>query len=136
MSTDLEECECESPTVNTSELLKGILDDLQILVEKQFQLVRSQIELDIRRRVSGAICIGIGFAMLLIAGTVASLATAHGIHWSMDKSATPMSSPPVWVCELMVSSALFLVALIAVQTGRAKFQSGSAAFHSEKRVQS
>lgn len=135
MSTDVEECECESPTVNTSELLKGILDDLQILVEKQFQLVRSQIELDLRRRVSGAILIGIGFALLLIAGTVASLAAAHGIHWSMDAAAAPLSSLPVWVCELLVSSSLILVALIAVQTGRSKFQSGSAIVHLETRVQ-
>lgn len=121
MATDLEDREASA--ANTSELLSGILDDLHILLEKQFQLVRSQIELDIQRRLNGAILIGIGISVLLISGAVASFAMAQGIHWFMDPSTPAISTLPLWVCQTLVAVALFLVSIFSIQFGRKKLLS-------------
>lgn len=120
MSSDL--LEQDQAPVNTSELLTGILDDLQILVEKQFQLLKSQIEQEIRRRLFGAVLVAIGVGVLMISFTVASLAFAHGLDWSLNSRDRGDVAFPAWASELVVAVALLVLAALLARMGQVRLK--------------
>ncbi len=68
MSADFREPQMKTVTT----LVAGVLSDLQLLVEQQFQLAKCEIEMELRQRLTATLILGTGLAGLLIGGFMLS----------------------------------------------------------------
>lgn len=109
-----------------SSLVNDILNDLQRLVEQQFQLTRREIEQEFRLRAQASMIFMLGLGGLLLGGLQFSVAIAHLLHWASSPVATDSAGLPLWACHAIVATFLSVAAAVATIVGRASFRSVSA----------
>lgn len=119
MSSDVE----TPPGQTVVSLMCGILSDLQVLVEQQFQLTRREIEDELRQRASAAAVFALGTGFLLVDAIVFSLTLAHWLHWVTSPRGTDPAWLPLWACHAMIAGVLAVIGVILVQVSRARFRS-------------
>lgn len=98
MSTDLQ----ESTEQSTASLVKGILADLQSLVEQQLRLTRLEIEGELRRRATAAAALVVGLALCLVGVIVMSFGLVYLLHALTLKVAVEAAAVPLWACYEIV----------------------------------
>lgn len=118
MSTDLEDHVHQS----AASLLSGILGDLQLLVEQQFQLTRQEIEEELRLHLAAASVFALGIGVFFVGGIVFCLSMAHLLHWAALTPGVDPAGLPLWACHAVVAAVLFLAGGVLVLRGRAKFK--------------
>ncbi len=94
MSTDVE----AHPEQTAASLVSGILDDLQHLVEQQFQLTRREIDEEIRQRAAAGAVFAVGMGVLFLDAIVFSLTLAHLLHRVASPPSTDPAWLPLWAC--------------------------------------
>ncbi len=118
MSTALEDPIDQS----AASLVSGILGDLQLLVEQQFQLTRQEIEEELRLWAAAAMVFALGMGAFLVAAIVLCLTAANLLHWAALPPGTDPAWLPLWACHATVAAAVAVIGGILVQRGRAKFK--------------
>jgi Putative Actinobacterial Holin-X, holin superfamily III len=113
MSTDLDDRSDQS----AASLVSGILDDLQDLVEQQFQLTRREIEEEICQRAAA------GMGVLFLDAIVLSLTLVHLLHWVASPPGTDPAWLPLWACYAVLAAVLVVIGGVLMWVGRARFRS-------------
>jgi len=119
MSTDLEDRSGQT----AASLVSGILDDLQDLVEQQFQLTRREIEEEIRQRAAAAAIFTLGLGVFFLDAIVLSLTLAHLLHWVASPPGTDPAWLPLWACHAVLAAVLVVIGGVLTWVGRARFRS-------------
>ncbi len=119
MSTNVE----NSPAQSTLSLVKGVLVDLEHLVEQQLRLTRREIEDELRQRSADAMIVAIGLGIVFLAAGGFCLAFAHLLHWFSSPTGADPAWFPLWACQGVVAVALSIVGGILTNVGRTKFGS-------------
>ena len=105
----------ESPP-ETVPLLRGIVDDVQTLVQQQLTLLQVEVKNDARRTVKAAVPLIVGGLVSFIAVIILAITAAQAIHW-----AWPQLHPVVGYG--IVGAALAIIGIACVLIGKARFQS-------------
>ena len=106
-------------TVTVGTLLTGFLCDLQLLFEQQFQLTRCEIEQEFRQRATAVALLAAGVVTCLLSGMMMCLSAAHGIHFSLQRTAAGDSTfAPLWVCYAIVGVVNGAAAILLLWLGR------------------
>lgn len=113
MGADLRDPQMKTVTA----LVTGVLGDLQLLVEQQFQLTRCEIEQELRQRAKACAILGAGIAGLFLSAMLLSLSAAHGLHWAASPANSDPARLPLWGCEILVAIAVAGIAAFAVRLG-------------------
>lgn len=113
MGADLRDPQMKTVTA----LVTGVLGDLQLLVEQQFQLTRCEIEQELRQRAKACAILGAGIAGLYLSAILLSLSAAHGLHWAASPVSSDPASLPLWGCEILVAIVVAGIAALAVRVG-------------------
>ena len=119
MSTNAE----NRPAQSSISLVRGILVDLEHLVEQQFQLTRREMEDELRQRSADAMIVAIGIGILLLAAGGFCLAFALLLHWFSSPAGADPAWFPLWACHGVIAMALAVVGGILTHVGRTKFGS-------------
>lgn len=114
------------PAPTAASLVVGILSDLQLLVEQQFQLTRCEIEDELRLRTAAAAVLGAGIAGCFLSAMMLSMALAHGLHWAMSPNTADSAALPLWICEAGISVLLGSTGAWLAVTGRRRFNAVTA----------
>ena len=118
MSLDLQ----DPPQQTVTSLLKGILGDLQRLVDQQIRLTRQEIVGELRQRAAGGALIVLAAAVLLLSGHALCLTLAHVIHWLASPATPDPSGFPLWACHLVVAVVFAAIGVGLLLTGRSRFR--------------
>jgi hypothetical protein len=116
-------CVKDPPEQSAASLLNGILGDLQLLVEQQFQLTRREIEDELRRRATAAAIFALGVLVAFLGGIVFCLGLAHLLHWAALPPGSDPAWLPLWACHALVAAVLIVIGGYAAHVGRARFRS-------------
>ena len=119
MSTNAE----NRPAQSSISLVRGILVDLEHLVEQQLQLTRREMEDELRQRSADAMIVAIGIGILFLAAGGFCLAFAHLLHWFSSPAGADPAWFPLWACHGVIAVALAVVGGILTHVGRTKFGS-------------
>ena len=119
MSTNAE----NRPAQSSISLVRGILVDLEHLVEQQLQLTRREMEDELRQRSADAMIVAIGIGILFLAAGGFCLAFAHLLHWFSSPAGADPAWFPLWACHRVIAVALAVVGGILTHVGRTKFGS-------------
>jgi len=119
MSTNAE----DRPAQSSISLVRGILVDLEHLVEQQLQLTRREMEDELRQRSADAMIVAIGIGILFLAAGGFCLAFAHLLHWFSSPAGGDPAWFPLWACHGVIAVALAVVGGILTHVGRTKFGS-------------
>jgi len=103
-----------SPSV--TELVSGIVGDVQDLGMQHLALFRSEIKEDIRRTTQAASSLGMGLAVAEIGGILLGLMLVHVLIQFAPNLST-------WVCYGIVGLAFALIGVIAIMNGVTKLKS-------------
>lgn len=119
MPVDIE----ETPRPTASELVGGIVGDLQRLVDQQFHLTWLEIEEEshLLKAALGKVALGAGATSL---GAVMScLMCVHLLHWLTSPVNSDPASLPLWACHALVATLLVVSGVILLQIGRSQLES-------------
>lgn len=119
MPTDVD----HPPDQTAAALVSGILGDLQILVEQQFQLTRREIETELRQRAAAAGFMALGAGILFLGAIVLSLAIADLLHWMTSPVGTDPAWSPLWACRVLVAVVFAALGGGLALVGRIRFRS-------------
>ena len=119
MSTDVD----PPPDQSAASLLSGILGDLQILFEQQFQLTRREVEEEFRRHTAAAAITALGVGILFLGAIVLCLAITDFLHWMTSPVGTDPAWLPLWACRVLVAAMLAVLGVVLTQAGRTRFRS-------------
>ncbi len=75
---------------NTDSIVKGIMDDAGQLIEKQFELLRSELGQELGKVQKAATSLGAGAGLVGLAGILGAMGVVHFVH-----EATRL---PLWLC--------------------------------------
>ena len=106
------------PKTSAGALVTGILGDLQLLVEQQFQLTRCEIEQELRQRAAATAVYGAGMAGYFLSALMLSLSAAHSLHWALNPTFSDSAKLPLWACEGAVAFVLLCIGTLLVHLGR------------------
>ncbi len=109
------------PVKTAASLVTGILGDLQLLVEQQFQLTRCEIEQELRQRASATAVFAAGLAVYFLSMLMSSLAAAHLLHWATLPTSADAAGIPLWVCECGIALVLCGIGSLLAALGRRRF---------------
>ncbi len=109
------------PSPTAASVVVGILSDLQLLVEQQFQLTRCEIEDEIRQRMVATTLFGAGLAGCLLSVSMLSFASAHALHWALSPDTGDRAILPLWICEAFISVLLGSMGIWLAFSGRRRF---------------
>ncbi len=101
---------------STSALVAGIVSDVRDLFEKQFALIRHELQQDARKTWQAASLIGTGVCGALVAGIGLFFALAHCLCWAFPDL-------PLWGSLALLGILLAIVAGGMVYQGIKKFDS-------------
>ena len=102
--------------------MSGIGDDLQHLVEQQFQLTRREIAEELRQRAAAAAVFGLDIGVFFLDAIVLCLTLVHLLHWVASPPGTDPAWLPLWACHAVLAAALAVIGGILAYVGRAKFK--------------
>lgn len=106
-----------APDQTAAALVRGILGDLQQLVEQQLLLSRRQIELELRQRASALALFALGLVVLFLDSIIFCLACAHLLHW-MASPGIDTFRMPLWACYCIVTAVLLVVGATLTIAGK------------------
>lgn len=114
MSTSTSQANGSNPSV--TELVSGIVGDVQDLGRQHLELFRHEVKEDFRKASDAAASLAIGLAFAQIGGILICLGLAHLLAFVAP-------GIPLWGCYLIVGGVIAIGASIAVIAGIRKFKS-------------
>jgi hypothetical protein len=102
----------DSPA-SVTELVGGIVTDLQTLLRQELQLAKTEIRQEWGKTKTAAGEMAAGAGLLTVAGLLLSFAVVHMLAWIAPNL-------PLWVCFGLIGVALGLLGGILVVIGRSK----------------
>jgi hypothetical protein len=97
-----------------SELISGIAEDAQRLLQQQYQMLRAEVKEDIRRTKQALLYMSVGIVASLIGALFVMLALPLLINWGFDLAP--------WVGFAIVGGVLLVVGIIALFAGKRIFE--------------
>jgi len=104
-------------------LVSGIMSDMQDLVKQQFQLMRREIEEDLRKSREAASIFVLGTGILFLGAIPLCLMLVHLIHWAGLPAGADPASFPLWACHGVVGAVLFAMGGVLMVVARQKMKS-------------
>jgi uncharacterized membrane protein YqjE len=86
-------------------LVKGIVEDLQILIRQEFELAKAEMKDQGERAAKGAAFFGVALAFTLFALALLTLTGVHLLAW--------LTGWPLWTCYGLVGGICILIAAAA-----------------------
>jgi len=99
-------------------LVGGIVSDVQDLVKQQLQLMRKEVEDDLRKTAEAASLWVAGLVVLFLGGIALCLMLAHLLHWLTGPPGLDPASLPLWGCYAIVGVSLVIIGLGLVWAGK------------------
>jgi len=99
-------------------LVGGIISDTQDLVKQQFQLMRKEVEDDLRKTTEAASLWIAGLVVLFLGGIAICLMLAHLLHWLTAPPGFDQASIPLWGCHAIVGVVLIIIGVCLVVAGK------------------
>jgi hypothetical protein len=103
-------------------LVGGIVNDVQDLVKQQLQLLRTEIEADLRKTWEAASLWALGVAFLVLGAIQRCLMLSLLGYWLASPPAADPAAIPLWGCFGIVGVVLAGAGWGLVLAGRTKFQ--------------
>lgn len=100
---------------NLTTLVAGIINDAQNLFHQQVELVRTEIQGDLKRTKDASQVLAIGAGAAIVAVILLALMCVHLLAWA--------TTWPLWICYGVVGGVLGVIAGAFILTGVKKFQS-------------
>jgi hypothetical protein len=104
-----------------SNLLTGIVDDVQDLVKLQLRLTRKEIEKDLKQSLVAGSFLGSGIIMLALTALSLLFTLAHLVHWLASPRGADPASIPLWGCFAITGAAFAAVGVVFLVIGKKKF---------------
>lgn len=104
-----------SPETMT-ELVGGIVGDVQDLIKQQFALFKRELHEDLRKTKEGMLSLVTGGAVLAVGGMLLCLMLVHLLHWAVP-------SLPLWSCFAIVGGSFAVVGGILLCMGYQRLKS-------------
>jgi len=104
-------------------LVGGIVSDMQDLVKQQLQLIRREIEEDLRKSTEAASILAVGAGVLLLGGIPLCLMLVHLIHWLASPAGDDHALFPLWACHGVVGAVLLVIGGVLMGVARQKMKS-------------
>jgi hypothetical protein len=101
-------------------LVGQIVNDLQIVGELQFQLIRSTILSEMKLRLWAISLISLGGCMLGLFSILASMSLVHLLHW-LNSPSVAIERIPLWACFAITAAGIALVGTILILVGLGRF---------------
>lgn len=102
------------PASTLTELVSGIADDAQRLIQQQYQMFRAEVREDIRRTKTAATYMGFGAAATAVGALFLVVALPLLINWAFNLAP--------WAGWAIVGAVMLVVGLIGLLAGRRIFQ--------------
>ncbi len=93
----------------TTDLVKGVVEDVGKLLDQQFQLLRAEFQEEVDKAKGAAVSVGAGLGMVVLGGILGTQMTVHALH-----RATGL---PLWSCYGIVGGLLGGVGMQFLTTG-------------------
>lgn len=103
---------------SVTSLVGGIVGDVQDLVKQQLQLMRKEVEDDLRKTTEAASLLGIGLGVLFFGALELCLMLAHLLHWLTGPPTLDPASLPLWGCHAIVGVVLVIIGLGLAWAGK------------------
>ncbi len=116
MSTDI----VDPVEQSAASLVSGILENLQHLVEQQFQLTRRDVEVELRQHASAAVVFSFGIGVCFLGMIVLCLTLVHLLHWVALPPGTDPAGLPLWACHAVVAAGLIIIGGVLGIVGRVR----------------
>lgn len=111
------------PRPSASELLGGIVCDLQRLVDQQLHLTWLEIEEDSHLLKAAFGKMALGAAVASLGALVGCLTLVHFLHWWTSPVNSDPAALPLWACHALVALLLAVLGCILWQVGRFQLRS-------------
>lgn len=95
---------------SVTELVGGIVGDVQDLIKQQFALFKHEVREDIRKAKDATVSLVLGGAILAVGGILLCLMLVHLLHWAAP-------TLPLWSCYAIVGGGLTLIGGIGLYVG-------------------
>lgn len=112
MATNVE----SHPDVSMTSLVSGIVNDAQELMKQQFQLLKVEVQEDVRKTSEAAMSLAIGLTVALVGAIVLCHAAAWGLNYAFP-------SVHLWVWYAVVGGVVAGIGAILTLQAIAKFRS-------------
>jgi hypothetical protein len=99
-------------------LVGGIVGDMQDLVKQQFQLMRKEVEDDLRKTTEAASLWIAGKVVLFLGAIALCLMLALLLHWLTGPPGLDPATIPLWGCFAIVGGILVIIGLCLVWAGK------------------
>jgi len=106
-----------------SELVGGIVDDFQRLVQQQVEMVRSEMRQDWEKAKDATWPLACGVSLLLVGGLILSFMLIFLLHWLTAPAGMDPARLPLWSCFALVGAAFTLAGAILTYVGWRRFHS-------------
>jgi len=110
MATDLK----HSPDVSVSELVTGIVGDLQHLMQQQFELLKHDVKNDLAKLRDAGLMMGAGAACGLVAGILLLQMLVYLTYWLSQETW------PLWACFALWGGIMALAGVALIVGGRSR----------------
>ncbi|MBM4071294.1 MAG: phage holin family protein [Planctomycetes bacterium] len=101
-----------------TELVSGIVGDVQDLIKQQLALFKRELQEDIRKTKEGMLSLVIGGAVLAVGGMLLCLMLVHLLHWAWP-------ALPLWNCFAIVGGVFALVGGLLACAGYRQLKSNN-----------
>lgn len=101
-----------------TELVSGIVGDVQDLIKQQFALFKRELREDLHRTKATVLFLAIGGAVLAVGGILLSLMAVHLLNWAYP-------TLPLWSCYAIVGGSFAVVGGLMFYTGYQRLKSNN-----------
>lgn len=98
-----------------SDLVTGILHDVQALLQQQTALIRSEIRSDYRKTKEAALSVAWGVGAMIVGGLLLVLMLVHLLAWAVP-------ALPLWSCYGIVGGVICVVGGVLFSLGHDRFK--------------
>ena len=119
MSADVQRPTEQQPSM--TELVRGIVDDVQELIKQQVAMVRAEIRQDVRKTKEAVTSLALGAGVAVLGVLLLCFMLVHLIH-QLAGGGDP-ASLPLWGCFGIIGGLLTVVGAVLIILGIQKFKS-------------
>jgi len=99
-----------------TELVSGIVTDVQTLIRQQVVMLRSEVKEDMRRTKDAAKYMGVGATLAALGAVFLLISSVYLLNWLAP-------ALPLWGCWAIVGGVLLVAGAVAVYAGKRIFDS-------------